>query len=251
LVLGGSDVTVREDRSRTSLDLPKSQERLLDSVYATGKPVVLVLLDGRAATINYAQKYVPAIIHAWFPGEFGGKAIAQVLFGDYNPGGKLAVTFPKSVGQIPYAFPFKPGSEAPSNTSVWGALYPFGYGLSYTTFGYSDLHISPEKQGPEGDVTVSCKVKNTGSVKGDEVVQLYIHDEYSSVITYTKVLRGFERVTLNPGEEKEVHFTVGKHELGLWDINDHFTVEPGRFEVMVGSSSKDIKLQGGFDIVNK
>lgn len=251
LVLGGSELTVREERSRTSLDLPKIQERLLTSICATGKPVVLVMMDGRAAAINYAQKNVPAIIHAWFPGEFGGKAIAEVLFGDYNPGGKLAVTFPKSVGQIPYAFPFKPGSEASSGTSVWGALYPFGYGLSYTTFSYGDLKISPEKQGPEGEVLVSCKVKNTGSLKGDEVVQLYIHDEYSSVVTYTKVLRGFERVTLLPGEEKEVHFKLSKNDLGLWDINDRFTVEPGRFEVMVGSSSKDIKLKGGFEIVNK
>ncbi|MBP1650684.1 MAG: glycosyl hydrolase family 3 [Bacteroidetes bacterium] len=251
LVLGGSEKTVREDRSRTSLDLPVVQERLLEAVYATGKPVVLVLLDGRAATINFAQRNIPAIIHGWFPGEFGGKAIASVLFGEYNPGGKLAVTFPKSVGQIPYAFPFKPGSEASSKTSVWGALYPFGFGLSYTTFGYSDLKVTPAQQGPEGNVTVSCKVKNTGAVKGDEVVQLYIHDAISSVITYTQVLRGFERITLAPGEEKEVSFELGKHELGLWDINDHFTVEPGKFEIMVGSSSKDIRLRGSVEIVSK
>lgn len=251
LVLGGSEKTVREDRSRTSLDLPVVQERLLEAVYATGKPVVLVLLDGRAATINFAQRHIPAIVHGWFPGEFGGKAIAAVLFGEYNPGGKLAVTFPKSVGQIPYAFPFKPGSEASSKTSVWGALYPFGFGLSYTTFGYSDLKVTPAQQGPEGNVTVSCKVKNTGAVKGDEVVQLYIHDAVSSVITYTQVLRGFERITLAPGEEKEVSFVLGKHELGLWDINDHFTVEPGQFEIMVGSSSKDIRLRGSVEIVSK
>lgn len=251
LVLGGSELTVREERSRTSLDLPKSQQKLLEAVYATGKPVVLVMVDGRAAAINFAQQKVPAIIHAWFPGEFGGTAVAQVLFGDYNPGGKLAVTFPKSVGQIPYAFPFKPGSEASSRTSVWGSLYPFGFGLSYTTFAYTDLKITPDEQGPEATFTVSCKVKNTGAVKGDEVVQLYLHDEYSSVVTYTKVLRGFERVTLAPGEEKEVQFTLGKQELGLWDINDHFTVEPGSFEVMVGSSSKDIKLNGKFKVINK
>jgi len=251
LVLGGSELTVREERSRTSLDLPKVQERLLQAICATGKPVVLVMVDGRAAAINFAQNNVPAIIHAWFPGEFGGTAIARVLFGDYNPGGKLAVTFPKSVGQIPYAFPFKPGSEAPSKTSVWGALYPFGYGLSYTTFAYSNLNITPNEQGPEATFTVTCKVRNTGEVKGDEVVQLYVHDEYSSVITYTKVLRGFERITLSPSEEKEVKFTLGKQDLGLWDINDHFTVEPGRFEVMVGNSSKDIKLNGRFTVINK
>lgn len=250
LVLGGSELTVREERSRTSLDLPKTQERLLEAICALGKPVVLVMVDGRAAAINYAQKNVPAIIHAWFPGEFGGTAVADVLFGDYNPGGKLAVTFPKSVGQIPYAFPFKPGSEASSKTSVWGSLYPFGYGLSYTTFGYSDLKISPEQQGPAGTVMVRCKIKNTGAVKGEEVVQLYLHEQYTSVITYTKVLRGFERIALNPGEEKEVSFLISNHDLGIWDINDHFSVEPGKFEVMVGSSSKDIRLKGTFDITD-
>lgn len=251
LVLGGSEVTVREERSRTSLDLPKSQQALLEAVCATGKPVVLVLIDGRASSINYAQKNVPAILHTWFPSEFGGDAVAKVLFGDYNPGGKLAVTFPKSVGQIPYAFPFKPGSQASANTYVSGALYPFGYGLSYTSFEYSDLKISPEKQGLAGQITVSCKVKNTGSRKGDEVVQLYIHDDYSSVITYTKVLRGFERLTLEPGEEKEVTFQLGPHELGLWDIHNEFTVEAGSFKVMVGSSSEDIRLKGTFEIVNE
>ena len=250
LVLGGSELTVREDRSRTSLDLPGRQEALLEAVYATGKPVVLVMLDGRAAAINFASRNVPAIVHAWFPGEFCGKAVAEVLFGDYNPGGKLPVTFPKSVGQVPFAFPFKPGSDEDSQTSVWGALYPFGYGLSYTTFDYSGLKISPEKQGQKGIVEVSCKVKNTGSRTGDEVVQLYLHDEYSSVTAYTKVLRGFERVTLEPGEEKEVHFTLSDQDLGLWDINNHFTVEPGAFKVMLGSSSTDIRLNGEFEIVN-
>ena len=248
LVLGESELTVREDRSRTSLDLPKSQQRLLEAVCATGKPVVLVLVDGRAASINYAQAHVPGIIHAWFPGEFGGDAVAQVLFGAYNPGGKLAVTFPKSVGQIPYAFPFKPGSKAASGTSVYGALYPFGYGLSYTTFEYSNLEITPTVQGPAGNVDINFMIRNTGKRVGDEVVQLYLHDEYSSVISYTKVLRGFDRVTLQPGEEKRVHFTLGKQELGLWDIHDEFTVEPGSFKVMVGASSEDIKLEGKFTI---
>jgi beta-glucosidase len=249
LVLGGTELTVREDRSRTSLDLSGRQENLLEAVYATGKPVVLVLVDGRAAAINYANKFIPAIIHTWYPGEFGGQAVAEVLFGDYNPGGRLAVTFPKSVGQIPFAFPFKPGSDEKSQTSVWGALYPFGYGLSYTSFSYSDLVISPEKQGINGEIKVTCKVKNTGDRKGDEVVQLYLHDEYSSVTTYTKVLRGFERITLNPGEEQKISFTLGKYELGLWDKDEHFTVEPGFFSVMVGSSSTDIRLNGRFEII--
>lgn len=170
MVLGGNELTVREDRSRTSLNLPGRQEELLKAVCATGKPVILVMLDGRASSINYAAAHVPAILHAWFPGEFCGQAVAEALFGDYNPGGRLAVTFPKSVGQIPFAFPFKPGSDESSSTSVYGALYPFGHGLSYTTFTYSDLHISPSYQGVQGDIHVSCKIKNTGKIKGDEVV---------------------------------------------------------------------------------
>ena len=187
MVLGGNELTVREDRSRTSLNLPGRQEELLKAVCATGKPVILVMLDGRASSINYAAAHVPAILHAWFPGEFCGQAVAEALFGDYNPGGRLAVTFPKSVGQIPFAFPFKPGSDESSSTSVYGALYPFGHGLSYTTFTYSDLHISPSHQGVQGDIHVSCKIKNTGKIKGDEVVQLYLRDEISSVTTLSLI----------------------------------------------------------------
>lgn len=248
MVLGGNELTVREDRSRTSLNLPGRQEELLKAVRATGKPIVLVLLDGRASSINYAQAHIPAILHAWFPGEFCGQAVAEVLFGDYNPGGKLAVTFPKSVGQIPFAFPFKPGSDVQASTSVYGALYPFGYGLSYTDFTYSDLMISPAQQGLQGEVTVSCKIRNSGKVKGDEVVQLYLRDEVSSVTTYTKVLRGFERISLKAGEEQTVHFTLRPQDMGLWDKNMKFSVEPGTFRVMVGASSQDIRLEGSFAI---
>lgn len=250
LVLGGSEKTVREDKSRTDLNLPGRQNDLIKAVVATGKPVVLVLLDGRAATINYAQKNVPAIVHAWFPGEFAGQAVAEVLFGDYNPGGRLAVTFPKSVGQVPFAFPFKPGSDVEASTSVFGALYPFGYGLSYTTFGYSNLSVTPGKTGTHGDVTVTCTVTNTGKRAGDEVVQLYLRDERSSVTTYTKILRGFERVALQPGESKTVTFPLCPQDLAIWDINNNFTVEPGMFSVMVGASSQDIRLNGSFEICN-
>ena len=248
MVLGGNELTVREDRSRTSLNLPGRQEELLKAVCATGKPVILVMLDGRASSINYAAAHVPAILHAWFPGEFCGQAVAEALFGDYNPGGRLAVTFPKSVGQIPFAFPFKPGSDESSSTSVYGALYPFGHGLSYTTFTYSDLHISPSHQGVQGDIHVSCKIKNTGKIKGDEVVQLYLRDEISSVTTYTKVLRGFERISLKAGEEQTVHFRLRPQDLGLWDKNMNFRVEPSKFKVMIGSSSTDIRLHGRFEI---
>lgn len=248
MVLGGNELTVREDRSRTSLNLPGRQEELLKAVCATGKPVVLVLLDGRASSINYAAAHVPAILHAWFPGEFCGQAVAEALFGDYNPGGRLAVTFPKSVGQIPFAFPFKPGSDESSSTSVYGVLYPFGHGLSYTTFSYGDLKISPLRQGVQGDINISCKIKNTGKIKGDEVVQLYLRDEVSSVTTYTKVLRGFERISLEAGEEQMVHLRLRPQDLGLWDKNMNFRVEPGKFKVMIGSSSTDIRLHGRFEI---
>ena len=244
LVLGGNELTVREDRSRTSLNLPGRQELLLKAVYETGTPVVLVLLDGRASTINYAQRNIPAILHGWFPGEFCGKAIADVLFGDYNPGGRLAVTFPKTVGQIPFAFPFKPGSDEKATIGVWGALYPFGHGLSYTTFDYKDLDIMLEGQ----EVTVRCTVTNTGDRTGDEVVQLYLTDDVSSVTTYTKVLRGFERITLAPGESRSLEFTLSPQEMGLWDKEMRFTVEPGSFTVRVGASSQDIRLEGHFTI---
>ena len=248
MVLGGNELTVREDRSRTSLNLPGRQEELLKAVCATGKPIILVMLDGRASSINYAAAHIPAILHAWFPGEFCGQAVAEALFGDYNPGGRLAVTFPKSVGQIPFAFPFKPGSDESSSTSVYGALYPFGHGLSYTTFTYSDLHISPSHQGVQGDIHVSCKIKNTGKIKGDEVVKNYLREEIKKKKTYTKVLRGFERISLKAGEEQTVHFRLRPQDLGLWDKNMNFRVELGSFKVMLGASSTDIRLHGQFEI---
>lgn len=250
LVLGGNEQTVREEYSRSDLNLMGRQQQLLEAVYAVGKPVVLVLLDGRAATINWADKYIPAILHAWFPGEFTGEAVAQALFGDYNPGGKLAVTFPRSVGQIPYAFPFKPGADSKGKVRVDGALYPFGYGLSYTRFEYENLKIKNPKIGEGGSVSLSFRVKNTGDRAGDEVVQLYLRDDYSSVTTYEKCLRGFERVHLNPGESREISFTLTPQDLGLWNRQDEFTVEPGTFTVMVGASSEDIRLRGTFEVTD-
>ena len=227
MVLGGSEVTVREERSRTSLDLPGRQEELLKAVCKLGKPT--------------AQGDIMKTMLL-------GQAVAETIFGDNNPGGRLAVTFPKSVGQIPFAFPFKPGSDSGCGTSVTGALFPFGHGLSYTTFEYSNLRISPEQQGVLGEVKVSCTVKNTGKRIGDEVVQLYLRDEISSVTTYVKILRGFERITLQPNEEKEVTFTLSPQDLAIWDKNMKFQVEPGTFKVMIGASSKDIKLEGKFTI---
>lgn len=248
LVLGGNEKTVREEYSRTSLDLCGRQEKLLQAVYSTGTPVVLVMVDGRAASINWAERYIPGIIHAWFPGEFMGDAVAKVLFGDYNPGGKLAVTFPRSVGQIPFAFPFKPGSDTDGNVRVSGALYPFGYGLSYTKFEYSNLEIEEPLIGVQSSVKLSCKVKNVGDMDGDDVVQLYVRDKVSSVTTYVKVLRGFERVHLKKGEEKIVAFTLTPQDLGLWNKDNHFVVEPGTFDIYIGSSSQDIRLQGNIEV---
>ena len=250
VVLGDQASTVGESASRSSLDLPGRQELLLEAVVATGKPVVLVLINGRPATINFANKYVPGIVEAWFPGAQGGTAIADVLFGDYDPGGKLTMTFPKTVGQIPYNFPTKPNAQAEGEkTRVQGALYHFGHGLSYTTFSYSNLKISIAKPAVGQNVTVSVDVKNTGSRAGDEVAQLYTHDEVSSVTTYEKNLRGFERIFLQPGETKTVTFTLTPDDLSLWDRSMHFVEEPGLFKVMAGSGSEDIRLTGEFEVV--
>ncbi|HAF12152.1 MAG TPA: glycosyl hydrolase [Blastocatellia bacterium] len=250
VVLGDSPKTVGESASRTSLDLPGRQLNLVQAVYATGKPVIVVLINGRPLSINWVNKYVPGIVEAWFPGAQGGTAIADVLFGDYNPGGKLTVTFPRTVGQIPYNFPTKPNAQwEGEKTRVSGALYHFGHGLSYTNFEYSNLQISPRKQTSRGNVLISFEVKNTGARAGDEVVQLYTRDVVSSVTTYEKNLRGFERVPLKPGETKSVKFTLTPEDLALWDRNMHFVVEPGIFRVMVGSASEDIRLNGEFEIV--
>ena len=250
VVLGGGQRTCGENKSRSSLELPGRQLDLLKAVQATGKPVVLVLINGRPLSINWADRFVPAIVEAWYPGSKGGIAVADVLFGDYNPGGKLTVTFPKSVGQIPFNFPCKPSSQVDGGKNlgpdgnasrVNGALYPFGYGLSYTTFEYSDMEIYPKVITPEQEATVSLKVTNTGKRAGDEVVQLYIRDVLSSVTTYEKNLAGFERIHLNPGETKTVSFSIDRKQLELLDKHMEWTVEPGEFVLMAGASSEDIR----------
>jgi beta-glucosidase len=251
LVLGEDNRIVGESFSRTDLNLAGFQRLLLKKICSTGKPVVLVLMNGRPITINLADKECDAIIEAWFPGKYGGEAIADVVFGDYNPGGKLAVTFPKSVGQIPMCFPSKPGAQADAPTTVNGVLYPFGFGLSYTSFEYSNLVISPEKQLQSGEIKVSVDVRNSGNRAGDEIIQLYIRDEVSSVIRFVKELRGFERIHLEPGEVRKVHFTLTPEELQMLDRSMNWIVEPGWFTVMVGSSSEDIRLEGRFEILSK
>ncbi|MDL2320572.1 glycoside hydrolase family 3 C-terminal domain-containing protein [Alistipes sp. OttesenSCG-928-B03] len=254
----GEDVTlVGESLSRTGLDLPPRQNDLLRALHATGKPVVLVLINGQPLTINWPDKHIPAILEAWWPGCRGGRVIARTLFGEYNPGGKLTVTFPRTIGQIEYNFPFKPGSHGTQPqwsvngggvTRVTGLLYPFGHGLSYTSFEYSALEVTPTRQGADGVWTVRCRVANTGSRAGDEVVQLYVRDKVSSVTTYDSNLRGFERIHLRSGEAKTVEFRLAPADLQLIDRNWQWVVEPGEFEIMVGASSSDIRLMTTIEV---
>jgi beta-glucosidase len=256
-VLGEDEKRCGESKSRTGLGLPGRQLNLLMALKETGKPIVLILINGQPLTINWENRYIPSILEAWFPNAKGGQAIAETIFGENNPGGKLPITFPKTIGQIELNFPFKPGSHAgqPSkgpngygNTSVIGALYPFGYGLSYTTFEYSNLRVSPQTQQSQGMVNVSVNISNIGKWAGDEVVQLYVKDEVSSVTVYESQLRGFERIALKPGETKTVEFTLNPEDLQMLDKDMNWTVEPGKFQVWVGSSSEDIRLKDTFVI---
>ncbi len=251
-VMGGGQRTCGENKSRSSLDLPGHQEELLKAMKKTGKPLIVVLINGRPLSINWADAHADAILEAWYPGAHGGQALAEVIFGDYNPGGKLTVTFPRTVGQIPFNFPFKPNSQVDGNSKpgltgdqsrINGALYDFGYGLSYTTFKYSGLRLSKTTISPEENVEVSFTVTNTGERDGDEVVQLYIHDCLSSITVYEKQLRGFERIHLKAGETKEVRMTLTPKDLSLLDRNMKRVVELGDFDIMVGASSVDIRLQ--------
>ncbi len=251
-VVGGGQRTCGENKSRTSIDLPGHQEELLKALKATGKPLVTVLINGRPLSINWADANADAIIEAWYPGAHGGQAVAEVIFGEYNPGGKLTVTFPRTVGQIPFNFPYKPNSQVDGNSKpgpdgnqsrINGALYNFGYGLSYTTFEYSDMNISRSVISPEDSIEVSFKITNTGSRAGDEIAQLYIHDCISSITVYEKQLRGFERIHLKAGESREIRMTLTPKDLSLLDRNMKRVVEPGDFDIMVGASSTDIRLQ--------
>ena len=252
LILGGGPRTCGENKSRTSLELPGHQNLLLKEIIKTGKPVVVVLINGRPLSINYADKYADAILEAWYPGAHGGTAVAKALLGEYNPGGKLTVTFPRTVGQIPFNFPYKPASQVDGRKELgqggWasrvnGSLYDFGYGLSYTNFEYSDLRLSSNQITPTDSVQVSFNVTNTGKVRGDEVVQLYVHDCLSSITVYEKVLRGFERISLEPGETRTVEFKLTPKDLAMLDRDMNYVVEPGDFEIMAAASSTDIRLQ--------
>jgi beta-glucosidase len=229
------------------------QDELVRAVVETGTPVVLVLVDGRPAAIPELAERIPAILEAWLPGEEGGWAVAEVLFGRVNPGGKLPITFPRTVGQVPIFYGHKPSSGRSFSHVNYvdesaSPLFAFGHGLSYTQFEYSGLEIAPEAVGPEGEVTVSFQVKNSGEREGDEVIQLYLRDLLASVTRPVKELKGFRRVRLAAGQSVRVTFTVKAALMAFYDDQRRFGVEPGVVEVMVGSASDDIRLTGQFEI---
>lgn len=247
MALGGSLATCGEGKDRDDLGLVGLQEDLLKEVMALGKPVVLVLINGRPLTFNWAAENVPVILEAWYPGMLGGEAIADILFGDYNPGGKLTVSFPRNLGQIPVTYLQKPSFIGKGKGRYFGKpdqtpLFPFGYGLSYTTFQYSDMDINKTVISKNGTATVKVKVTNTGKMEGDEIVQMYVQDDYASVGRYTMKLKGFKRIHLKPGESREVEFPVGFNELSLRDVNLDKVIEPGDFTIFIGPSSKENDL---------
>ena len=246
--LSPSDIS-GEFRDRASLGLPGVQQDLIEALHKTGKPVVVVLVNGRPLSVKWIAENCPAVVEAWLPGEEGGNAVADVLFGDYCPSGRLPTSFPQDAGQIPVNYNRRPSSFGNYVFATSQPLFPFGHGLSYAKFEYSSLAISPGKVGPAGKVAVSCEVKNVGDRKGDEVVQLYIRDEVASVSRPAKELKGFRRITLEPGEKKTVTFHLSMDQLAFYDRHMRFVVEPGTLKVMVGSSSEDIKLTGTFEVV--
>lgn len=243
VVVGGNESTCREGWSEThlgdrdSLDLLGRQNELVQAIVETGTPTIVVLINGRPLTINYIAENVPAILEGWYLGQETGTTVADVLFGDVNPGGKLPLTFPRSVGQLPAYYYQKPSAKRGYLFTSAEPLFPFGHGLSYTTFAYSNLKISPQRIDVGGKAEVSVDVTNTGHVAGDEVVQLYIRDQVSSVTRPVKELKGFERITLEPGETRTVTFVIRPDRLSFLDAHMARIVEPGLFDIMVGTSS--------------
>ncbi|MDI1255611.1 MAG: beta-glucosidase BglX [Flavobacterium sp.] len=257
MVLGEHGFQSGEGRSRTNLDLPGNQQALMEAIYKINPNIVLVLNNGRPLTINWASDHIPAIVEAWHLGTQTGNAVAQVLYGDYNPSGKLPISFPRNVGQIPiYYNNYGTGRPIDSDNNVFWShytdvektpLYPFGFGLSYTSFEYSNLKINKPSFEKGEVVKVSVTLTNTGNFDGTEVAQLYIHDDVASVVRPVKELKGFELVSLKKGESKNVTFTLTEKELGFFDNEGNYILEPGTFKVMVGGSS-DKGLEGSFEI---
>lgn len=260
VVVGGGQRTCGENKSRTSLDLPGHQRDLLMAVKATGKPMIVILINGRPLSINWTDENADAILEAWYPGSHGGEALAEVIFGDYNPGGKLTVTFPRTVGEIPFNFPYKPGSQVDGNkkpgikgdqSRVNGAIYDFGYGLSYTTFTYSNLKLSSKDLRQDEDLVVEFDITNSGTMDGDEIPQLYIHDCLSSITVYERQLRGFDRIHIKAGETAHVAFTLKPKDFSMLDRNMKRVIEGGDFDILIGASSTDIRLQDKVSMRNE
>jgi beta-glucosidase len=261
VVVGGKsglidECTSGETRDRADLNLTGVQEELLKAIYKTNTPMIVILVNGRPLSINWAAENIPAIIEAWLPGEEGSRAVADILFGDFNPGGKLPMSFPRSVGQVPVYYNHKPSGGRSNRKGDYveissKPLFYFGYGLSYTSFEYNDLIINPKRVPVDGQVEISVDIKNTGHRKGDEVVQLYINDMQSEVTRPVKELKGFKRIVLEPGQEKMLTFILPMDLLGFYSKDMKYIVEPGTIKVMVGSSSDDIRLMGEFEITGK
>ncbi len=245
VVVGENESTNREAWSeqhlgdRDSLDLLGSQEELVRAIVETGKPVVVLLINGRPLSINYVKEHVPAILEGWYLGEQGGTAATGVLFGDVNPGGKLPISFPRSVGQLPDFYDHKPSRNRSYLFDGREPIFPFGYGLSYTQFSFDNVRVEPKSIRPGGTAKVSVDIANTGDRSGDEVAQLYIHQRVASVTRPVLQLRGFKRISLQPGQKMTVEFTVTPEDLALIDVNMNRVVEPGIFDLMVGPSSND------------
>lgn len=241
-----------EHRDISTLDLTGLQDDLVRAVYESGTPTIVVFINGRPLSTRWIAEHVPAILEPWYCGEKGGLAVADVLFGDCNPSGRLPITIPRNIGQLPCYYNYKHSKFNEIDNSYVDIsatpLFEFGFGLSYTTFAYDNLVITPQQTGPQGDVNITFDITNTGSRAGSEVAQLYINDVISSVTTPVKELKGYEKVALEPGEKKTVHLTLTPEDLSLFDADMNFIVEPGTFRIMVGSSSRDIKLKGEFEV---
>lgn len=247
LVVGGSRKTGGEGVDRTSLDLYGVQNELIEAIHKTGKPVIVVLINGRPLTVNYIAENIPSVLETWYLGMRSGDAIADAIFGDVNPGGKLTVSFPRSADQLPVTYLERPdfigSGKGQYKDTDKSPLYPFGFGLSYTTFKYSQPKLQEATINADGSTTVSVEITNTGKRQGDEVVQMYVRDDFASVGRYLKMLKGFERISLKPGETKTVSFTLGFDELNILNQNMEKVVETGTFTISVGSSSSEKDLQ--------
>jgi beta-glucosidase len=227
---------------RTSLDLIGRQEELVKAMVALGKPVIVFLFNGRPLSINYVNENVPVIYECWYLGQETGRAVADVLFGDYNPGGKLPISFPRSAGHLPVFYNYKPSARRGYLFDDVSPLFAFGYGLSYTSFAIENPRLTKKKIGPSGSTQALVDVTNTGTRAGAEVVQLYIRDLVSSVTRPVKELKGFKKVRLEPGEKTTVALDITPASLSFFDVNMKYVVEPGDFEIMVGNSSRDADL---------